>query len=137
MISRIIKGAALAACLVAPVAAVSQSKDGEYAFDSEGYSWGQNAYFHIVYGVQNENGKVSVCGKNFVRASGRERTASSKAFKQFRVQLNGKSILKDISFFELSYNEDDFRASDVACKATDIDYPAKAEVSLRINKTRY
>ncbi len=137
MISSQFKTAAFAACLLAPVAAVSQSNDADSVFDSAGYSWGQNAYFHIIYGVVNMDGKVSVCGKNYVRASGRERTSSSKAFKEFRVQLNGKSILKDISFFDLSYLEDDFRDADVVCKETDVDYPDSVKLSLRINKTRY
>lgn len=137
MIKSFMKAAAFAACLVAPAGAFSQSKDGEYSFASEGYTWGQNAHFTVYYGVVNDNGKVSVCGVNYIRASGRERTSTKKVFKEVRVQLNGKSILKDVSFFTLTYNENDYQDADVTCEATDVDYPSDVKLSLRIDKTRY
>ena len=137
MFSNLIKSAALAASLLVPASAYSQSKDGEYSFATEGYSWGQNAHFTVFYGVVNDDGKVSVCGVNFIRASGRERTSTKKVFKEIRVQLNGKTILKDVSFFTLTYNDNDYQDADVTCEATDVDYPSKVKLSIRLDKVRY
>ncbi len=151
VIKKIVKTAVVAAFFVAPAGVFAQSQDGEHAFADQRYGWddeytvstkvsrsGIDTEFRVMYGVVNNHGKVSVCGVTYIRSRGlRYRESARKAFKEMRVQLNGKSILKDVSFFTATYNTDAFDYASVACQATDIDYPSDVNLSIRIDKRMF
>ena len=151
MLNKIVQATAIAALFVAPIGAYSQSKDGEYAFTEKVFGWGQfytvstrvadarrKPEFTVHYGVVNDDGKVSVCGTTNIRSTGIGRKlAARRVFENLRVQLNGKTILQDVSFFTATYNDEAFEDASVACQATDIDYPSDVKLSLRLDKRRY
>ncbi len=137
MISRIVKAAALAACLVAPTTAMSQSKPGEYEFTGSQFTWDRGGFVRVFFGVVNDNGKVSVCGINYVKAGGSLKGKSDEMLEGLRVQLNGRSIIKDLRFFTLVRSEEAFQDADVSCQETDVDYPEKVKLKLRSDVNRY
>jgi len=133
----IIKAAAFAVCLLAPAGAFAQSKEGEYEFTGSEFKWNKGGSTIIYYGVVNKDGKVSVCGKNYVKAGGRAKSASGQLIEEARVQLNGRSIMKDLSFFTYTNSDAEFKAAKVSCQDTDMDYPAKTRLKLRVDQSRF